>query len=163
MCIWIKLEVESTPAPSTVLSVLTCWSLFLFRKQFFFFKKECLDAFCSCFYCSFNKIKKLQQNVVQDLTNIFSCWNVSVTQLYTFPYSIKRKSIAATPESPFQTDFIFKNESEGKLVINHQKVTMQWLQDTSVIKNPRFNLGNYSVLVTLVSYTAIMPLIQHQN
>ena len=129
------------------------------------FRKVCLDAFCSCFYCSFkNKIKIFQQNVVQDLTNIFSCWKVSsITQSPTLPHSFKIKSIAATPQSSFQTEFILKNRSEGKLLRNHQKVTMQRLQDTSVTKNPRFNLGNHSLLVTLLSPTATLPLIQHQN
>lgn len=36
------------------------------------FREVCLDAFCSCIYCSFkNKIKEFQQNVVEYLTNIF--------------------------------------------------------------------------------------------
>lgn len=74
-----------------------CYSS-LHAGAFSLFREVCLDAFCSQFYCSFkNKIKEFQQDVVQDLANTFSRWNVSsVTQFYTLPYSIKGKPIAAT-------------------------------------------------------------------
>lgn len=67
------------------------------------FRKVGLDAFCSCFHCSFkNKIPRISTKCGWgfNIHFFFSCWSVSsIIQLHTPPHSIK--SIAATPRSSF--------------------------------------------------------------
>lgn len=77
----------------------------------------------------------------------------------------KTKTLAATPQSSFKKEFIKKMRVRGKLLRNHQKVTIQRAPDTiNIIKNPQVQSWKlFSFPVTLPSPTAILPVIQHQN